>query len=252
MAKDREQKKTFVIYEDMMNIVLSLPDDAALDFARALFSYYLDKDFDASAVSAGLLETYKARIDADIAEYKAKCQKNKDNIAAYWERKRTEADEYERIRTNTNVLQTNSKRIHDNDNDNDNEYEKKKKMCSNEHIKEIADEWNATFANTDVPKVTILKPGSKRAKMLQARLDEFGKEKVIDAMKTAAESSFLTSSSWFSFDWFCCPSNFVKIIEGNYKDHAQQLQAFSPAPKRGSAAELQNFYDAAAKWAEGG
>lgn len=258
MAKDKEQKKTFVIYEDMMNIVLSLPDDAALDFARTLFSYYLQKDFDASAVSAGLLETFKARIDADIAEYKAKCQKNKDNIAAYWERKRN-TNEYERIQSNTNVSQSNTSRIYDNDNDNvydngnDNDNDivfstkRKKKMSSDEDMKEIVDIWNDTFANTDVPKVTILKSGSKRAKMLQARLDEFGQEKIKDAISIAAASSFLTSSSWFSFDWFVCPSNFVKIIEGNYADHAKK-----PAPQSKEADKLQDFYDMAAKWAEGG
>ena len=262
MAKS-SKKKSFIIYEDWMNLALSLPDENALDFVRTLFSYCLKKDYDASPLSAGLLETVKDKVDADVEEYEAKCRKNQETIRAYWESKQAKSDtkENKRIRTNTNVLQTNSKRIHDNDDDNDdvydddyddkNEDEKKKKMCSNEHMKEIVDEWNKTFAQSSVPKVTILKSGSKREKQLKARLDEFGLDKIRDAIKTASESSFLRDSSWFSFDWFICPSNFVKIVEGNYTERGTQ-NTRPVMVKHGSAEDLQNFYDSAVAWAQGG
>ena len=258
MAKDKEQKKSFIVYEDMMNLVLSLPDEAALDFARTLFSYFLQKEYEPTGISAGMLETFKTKIDADIEEYKAKCQKNKDNIAAYWERKRMNTNEYERIQSNTNVLQTNSSRIHDNDNvydndnDDDNVYENEnvkrtKKMCSKEHMKEIVDAWNSIFENTDVPKVTVVKSGSLREKAINARLKDNSKEDIINAMHSAAQSSFLTQSSWFSFDWFMKPNNFVKVIEGNYKDHEQKS-----ATQNKPTDKLQEFYETAVKWAEGG
>lgn len=228
-------KNSFVLGSSWAKRMLDVPDDDFAVIVKAVFRFAVSGEHEqVNGLQKALVEEMTDFLEENAVKYEEVCEKRRLAGSIGGKQKAANA------KSKQNVA------------DNDNEYEKKKKMCSNEHIKEIADAWNATFANTDVPKVTILKPGSKRAKMLQARLDEFGKEKVIDAMKTAAESSFLTSSSWFSFDWFCCPSNFVKIIEGNYKDHAQQLQAFSPAPKRGSAAELQNFYDAAAKWAEGG
>ena len=247
-------KNSFVLGSSWAKRMLDVPDDDFAVIVKAVFRFAVSGEHEqVNGLQKALVEEMTDFLEENAVKYEEVCEKRR--LAGSIGGKQKAANAKQTIANANkcyNLLSKNKQTIADNDNDNDNEYEKKKKMCSNEHIKEIADEWNATFANTDVPKVTILKPGSKRAKMLQARLDEYGKEKVIDAMKTAAESSFLTSSSWFSFDWFCCPSNFVKIIEGNYKDHAQQLQAFSPAPKRGSAAELQNFYDAAAKWAEGG
>ena len=236
--------ESMIVYRSFYEAIKELDDATAAAVFRAMCEYGLNgNEIELQGVSKAIFALIKPQIDANNKRKqngfkggRPKAENNQTETKTKPKQNQTETEAKANINLNVNV----------------NKNVKEKKMCSNEHIKEIADEWNATFANTDVPKVTILKPGSKRAKMLQARLEEFGKEKVIDAMKTAAESSFLTSSSWFSFDWFCCPSNFVKIIEGNYKDHAQQLQTFSPSPKRGSAAELQNFYDAAAKWAEGG
>jgi len=247
-------KNSFVLGSSWAKRMLDVPDDDFAVIVKAVFRFAVNGEHEqVTGLQKALVEEMTDFLEENAVKYEEVCEKRR--LAGSIGGKQKAANAKQTVANDSkcyNLLSKSKQNVADNDNDNDNEYEKKKKMCSNEHIKEIADEWNATFANTDVPKVTILKPGSKRAKMLQARLDEFGKEKVIDAMKTAAESSFLTSSSWFSFDWFCCPSNFVKIIEGNYKDHAQQLQTFSPAQKRGSAAELQNFYDAAAKWAEGG
>ena len=122
---------------------------------------------------------------------------------------------------------------------------KEKKMCSKEHMKEVVDMWNASFANTDVPKVTIVKAGSKREKMLNARIEEFGMQKIAEAIKLAAASTFLKASSWFSFDWFICPNNFVKVAEGNYQDHA----AAAGGGSNKTADNLQEFYNRAVAWA---
>jgi hypothetical protein len=120
-------------------------------------------------------------------------------------------------------------------------------MFSDENIKEAVDTWNSVFSDSDVPKVTIVKNGSKREKMLHARIAEFGLEKVLDAIRTAASSAFLKSSSWFSFDWLICPNNFVKVIEGNYQEHAKP----AAATKNSAAEELDDFYRRAVAWAEG-
>lgn len=245
---------SFVFYRSFYESIKEFDAETQLAFLTAVMEYALNEnEIPLPVVPKALFTAVKPQLDAN------RKRKEHGNLGGRPRKDAAETEENKQGFSKTETIgfakknhRFSNEKPNVNENVNVNVNVNEKKMCSNEHMKEIADAWNVTFANTDVPKVTILKPGSKRAKMLQARLDEFGKEKVIDAIKTAAESSFLTSSSWFSFDWFCCPSNFVKIIEGNYKDHAQQLQAFSQAPKRGSAAELQNFYDAAAKWAEGG
>ena len=70
MTNNDMKKKSFVIYEDWMNIIMSLPDAEAIDLVRTLFSYCLGKDYDGSPVSKGLLATMTPTIDTDVEKYK--------------------------------------------------------------------------------------------------------------------------------------------------------------------------------------
>ena len=61
---------------------------------------------------------------------------------------------------------------------------------------------------------------NKRATMLQARVKEHGREAVFQMIDKAADSSFLNGENFknfvATFDWLILPSNFSKVIEGNY------------------------------------
>ena len=56
--------------------------------------------------------------------------------------------------------------------------------------------------------------------MLKARINEFGIEKVIEAIESINNSDFLKGQNdraWIiTFDWFIKPNNFTKVLEGNY------------------------------------
>lgn len=59
----------------------------------------------------------------------------------------------------------------------------------------------------------------QRKKHIKARLDDYGYDEVIKALKVAEASEFLTKGpdkGWLSFDWIFNPNNFVKIVEGKY------------------------------------
>jgi len=59
----------------------------------------------------------------------------------------------------------------------------------------------------------------QRKKAINARIADYGFEKVIEVLDKAESSKFLTKSSdkkWLKFDWIFNPNNFVKILEGDY------------------------------------
>lgn len=60
----------------------------------------------------------------------------------------------------------------------------------------------------------------KRKQSINARLREYGQETVIEMIKKAGQSYFLSGQnkqSWTAtFDWLFKPNNFIKVLEGNY------------------------------------
>ncbi|MCX8676244.1 MULTISPECIES: DUF6291 domain-containing protein [unclassified Apibacter] len=68
----------------------------------------------------------------------------------------------------------------------------------------------------------VQKITDKRISSVSARIKEFGKEKVNEVIDMVSESTFLNGQnkqSWTAdFDWIMSPANFIKILEGNYKN----------------------------------
>ena len=97
-----------------------------------------------------------------------------------------------------------------------------------ETLNEFITRWNSL--PSPVPKVTVLKPGSKRYDSLAARIDEYGEDKLMMAVELIRQSSFLCgkSSTWhISLDWFALPNNFPKVLDGNYTDSITEQQGKS-------------------------
>jgi hypothetical protein len=86
--------------------------------------------------------------------------------------------------------------------------------------------WNSLSEN--IPKVNFIKENSTRSKHLKARVEEVGKEKFIEVLKSISNSDFLcgkNKNNWtITFDWFINASNFTKVMEGNYKNKISQKQ----------------------------
>ena len=83
----------------------------------------------------------------------------------------------------------------------------------------IIDEWNSLDDN--IPKLQALNPSTNRYRLIQARINQYGLEEVLKAIKSIGQSDFLKGYKTdfrVTFDWFIKPNNFVKVMEGNYVD----------------------------------
>lgn len=95
-------------------------------------------------------------------------------------------------------------------------------------LKAFADFFNKTMEaqGAQIPPVRDLRPKSKRTAFLLARLREYGKEALAEAVKKAAASDFLNGggSRGFvaDFEWLFRPNNFPRVLEGTYDNRPQQ------------------------------
>lgn len=96
---------------------------------------------------------------------------------------------------------------------------------SNE-LTSIINSWNAL----GLQNLTSIK--GKRATMLKGRLKEYGKESIYKCIGQIRESPFLkgqNNRSWvINFDWLIKPTNYVKVLEGNYREAEPQKAAARP------------------------
>lgn len=69
---------------------------------------------------------------------------------------------------------------------------------------------------------------NNRLALVKARIAEHGLDVFLEAIKSINESPFLlgrNEKGWvITFDWFIKPSNFTKVLEGNYKPRLTQSQ----------------------------
>lgn len=97
-------------------------------------------------------------------------------------------------------------------------------------LEEIKDAWNCLIEH-DISSIAFIKSGTERYKSLKARVKEYGKENVLEAIENIKTSSFLcgkSNSKWkITFDWFIKPNNFPKVLEGKYNDKDEQELATS-------------------------
>lgn len=86
-------------------------------------------------------------------------------------------------------------------------------------IADVIASWNE-LSEYGISPVMRITGGSKRYNCLRARLREYGKDAVLKAIENIKTSDFLqgkVKDGWaITFDWFVLPSNFPKVLEGNY------------------------------------
>lgn len=100
------------------------------------------------------------------------------------------------------------------------EIEIEEKACCNK-LQPIIDSWN----DLNLQKIVSIKPGTNRYTLLNSRIKEYGMESVLQAIGEISTSDFLkgqNNKGWtITFDWFIKPNNFIKVLEGNYKNNAK-------------------------------
>ncbi|AIY80341.1 hypothetical protein FDB15_18755 [Clostridium botulinum] len=113
------------------------------------------------------------------------------------------------------------------------------KVVSSTKVQPITSKWN----ELGLQKLISINKGTNRYKLLQARIKEYGEEQVLQAIENIKDSSFLkgqNGKSWtITFDWLIKPNNFVKVLEGNYKD--KEIQPQPPNKSGKSSLRFDNF-----------
>lgn len=93
-----------------------------------------------------------------------------------------------------------------------------KDIVSSTFVQRLLGKWNSLNLTSKLTKIT---PGTKRHKMLKARIKQYGEEEILKAIDEIPKSKFLmgrVKDFEITFDWFICPNNFLKVLEGNYAD----------------------------------
>lgn len=87
---------------------------------------------------------------------------------------------------------------------------------SNDYLNKIISKWNLL----GISSISCIK--NTRQKLLKARINEHGRDNVVNTIEKIEKSSFLKGQNdrgWvITFDWFVKPNNFIKVFEGNYDD----------------------------------
>lgn len=110
----------------------------------------------------------------------------------------------------------------------------------------ILDAWNTALAerHSVIPKIRGIK--STRRKHISARCREYGEEVFFEMIRKAVASDFLNGKNqrgWIAtIDWCVLPTNFQKIIDGNYDN--KEMQIFRPTTLRAERREQHQQRDA--------
>ena len=99
-------QKGFIVYGDTKSLADELTDEQLGKLFRGMLAYFADGT---TPKFSGILKfafiPIKQQMDRDAEKYRTKCEKNRENIQAYWDR--TKAND--RIRTNTTATNTKTK-----------------------------------------------------------------------------------------------------------------------------------------------
>lgn len=95
----------------------------------------------------------------------------------------------------------------------------KDKVRSTSDVQRVVDAWNSL----NFHPIRKCAAGTNRYKMLNARLRDYGIDDVLQAVENVRGNKFLMgggAKGWeITFDWFVCPNNFPKVLEGNYGEN---------------------------------
>ena len=112
-----------------------------------------------------------------------------------------------------------------------------------EDIQKVIDYWNAMADRTGLKKLTKLTSGSNRYKWLKARIIEYGMDDVLRAIDLIPDCTYILDKGWFNFEWFVRPSNFPKVLEGNYLDPSKKNRLLEAKPEPEAAEEPKELTD---------
>ena len=250
---------SFILYTSYYALIEGLTDEQLGQLTRAIFLYARDGEIiSLEPVVRMAFAFIKDNIERNQDKYQAKCEKNRQ-IALERERKKREAREkagntnvHERARTCENNTNVHERSPYDNDNDNDvsketdNNIPSKEglsisenpkvdpaKRCAKIDFAAIKEYWNTKHDQSGSVMRRLTLMSDQRKGNVRSRIREYGGnvQMVYKAIDKAMASDFMNGKNgkgWVaSFDWMMCPSNFPKVLEGNY-DNEQPAGSQQP------------------------
>lgn len=211
----------------------------------------------------------KVDIDKNSQKYNDRCEKNRANAKKGWDDKKKEKAEAEnnanacvRMQTHANEADRIGKDrigkdrkgldktfLEESKNDISDTLSIERDASASENIMipretktEIMQAWNA-LGLTQVQKIE-----GNRERALRKLIAGYGLEGIHDAIQKVKESPFLMGESenstfFASFDWFLKESNFLKIIEDNYKEIKKKKRKEDLINDTSGYGEINGMYD---------
>lgn len=262
---------SFILYTSDYQLIEGLTDEQLGQLTRALFIYARDGEvINLEPVVRMAFVFIKDKIDRNQQKYQKKCERNRENIRKRWNKSNTnntkeneripnDTSVYERIPNDTTRYLYDSDSDSDSDSDNDNDVSKETdnnipskeglsisenpkvdpaKRCAKIDFAAIKEYWNSKHDQSGSAMRRLTLMSDQRKSNVRARIREYGGDvqKVYKAIDKAMESNFMNGKNgkgWVaSFDWMMCPSNFPKVLEGNYDNEqpaGSQQQAAAKA-----------------------
>lgn len=236
-------RDSFIFYRSFYEAIKDLPRDIQGEIYTAIMEYslYGNEAENLKPVARSIFTLIKPQIDVNNKRFDNGCKGG-----------RPKNDNQEETKPKLNY--------NDNKNKNVNEYippiiPQGDVAHSDEHHETIdynalMNTFNRMFENK-LPRISSMT--DKRKKSVKARASEHGKTSIMDVFNNVAQSAFLlgrNNQNWrCDFDWIFKPTNFIKILEGNYNGtRLSKNQQDSEQRKRDSAlAVATTVREAAAK-----
>lgn len=227
-------KEAFLIYTSFYKPISILSDKQIGRLFRAIFRYNLGEVVDVEDDIRMAFEFFKNQFEIDERKYQTKVMKNNENgrKGGNPNFKKGKPNPYY-IKDNAKITEDNSTlpkitednpiNVNDNVNENDNYIPPIVPQGDDGHHEERID-YNAlmnTFNQMFNSKLSkVISMTDKRKQAVKARVSEHGKQAIMTVFQNILQSPFLlghNDKNWScDFDWIFRPTNFIKILEGNY------------------------------------
>lgn len=260
---------SFILYTSDYQLIEGLTDEQLGQLTRALFTYARDGEIiKLDPVVRMAFVFIKDKIDRNQAKYQKKCERLRANAQKRWGMQKDANDteacnpiqkhtkEYKSMQLHTKGCLYDSESDSESDSDvskeTDNNIPSKEglsisenpkvdpaKRCAKIDFAAIKEYWNTKHdqSGSTMRRLTLM--SDQRKSNVRARIREYGGDiqMVYKAIDKAMASDFMNGKNgkgWVaSFDWMMCPSNFPKVLEGNYDNEqpagSQQPQAAAKA-----------------------
>lgn len=259
---------SFILYTSDYQLIEGLTDEQLGQLTRALFIYARDGEvINLEPVVRMAFVFIKDKIYRNQAKYQKKCERLRANAQKRWGMQKDANDteacnpiqkhtkEYKSMQLHTKGCLCDS----DSDSDSDSDVSKETdnipskeglsisenpkvdpaKRCAKIDFAAIKEYWNTKHDQSGSVMRRLTLMSDQRKGNVRSRIREYGGDvqMVYKAIDKAMASDFMNGKNgkgWVaSFDWMMCPSNFPKVLEGNYDNQqpagSQQPQAAAKA-----------------------